>query len=642
MSAARRRPRHRAARRQSQLPLLVLFLLLDGLRVDVGLVGRRSFRVERMLELGELALGRVHLEDRRFPVARDGVRANHCGGCGLLLFAGGLARVDLGLRLGVDFAKLRVAGGNRLHQRIVRTDDGALERLVDVLLDLGNLAALVLVGEGDRDAGRASAARAADAVDVVLGFVGEVEVDDVLKPLHVDAAACDVGRDHDLDLAVAERVEHLEALVLVHVAGEHLDGDTAHAERVVDVLGRRLAVAEDDRPRLRMERNVVEEDGELVLRLDDVDDLLHRVGRVSLGLDLGLVGSLHPVHRETHNGVVQRRGVEHRRALLLRRQVAHYAPDVGDEAHVKHAVGLVDDERVDVRKVDDARLHEVEETARSRDEEVDGSRLDLVALAVVVHSAVNRERPEPGVLADRVGVLADLYDELARRRDDESARSAALFRAVLGRAEIAREDRNEERGCLSGTSLRLAGDVLPGERLFKRERLNLGAVLETEVGDAVHHLGRKVEIVETLLALDGLDGEARGIPFRVGFLARLQLLGGNLAARTHLVCGGVHGSGTATPAIAATRGLATVAPLLLAVLLLALLLALLLTLLRLLLLAVLLPLLLAAVLLLLAVAALAASASAAAAFLLRAILRLGRLLAGQRLRDFLQKSKCHV
>ena len=65
-------------------------------------------------------------------------------------------------------------------------------------------------------------------------------------------------------------------------------------------------------------------------------------------------------------------------------------------------------------------------------------------------------------------------------------------------------------------------------------------------------------------------------------------------------------------------------------------------LLRLLLLAVLLPLLLAAVLLLLAVAALAAPTSAAAAFLLRTVLRLGRLLAGQRLRNFLQKSKCHV
>ena len=49
-----------------------------------------------------------------------------------------------------------------------------------------------------------------------------------------------------------------------------------------------------------------------------------------------------------------------------------------------------------------------------------------------------------------------------------------------------------------------------------------------------------------------------------------------------------------------------------------------------------------AAILLLAIAAFAASASATTAFLLRAVLRLGRLLAGQRLSDFLQKSKCHV
>ena len=159
----------------------------------------------------------------------------------------------------------------------------------------------------------------------------------------------------------------------------------------------------------------------------------------------------------------------------------------------------------------------------------------------------------------------------------------------------------------------------------------------------MHHLGRKVEIVETLLALDGLDGETRGIPLRVGFLARLQLLCGNLAARTHLVRGGVDGCGTATPAASAALTAIPAGRPLAALLLAALLRLLALLRLRLLRLAVvLLPLLLAAVLLLLAVAALAASASAAATFLLRAILRLGRLLAGQRLRDFLQKSKCHV
>ena len=178
--------------------------------------------------------------------------------------------------------------------------------------------------------------------------------------------------------------------------------------------------------------------------------------------------------------------------------------------------------------------------------------------------------------------------------------------------------------------------------MLKRERLNLGAVLEAEVGDAVHHFGREVKVVKTLLALDGLDGEARGIPLRMGLLTRLQLLCGNLAARPHLVRGRVDGSRTATTAASAALAAIPAGRPLAALLLAALLRLLALLLLRPLLLAVvLLPLLLAA-LLLLAVAALAAVAAAAATLLLRAILRLGRLLAGQRLRDLLQESKCHV
>ena len=539
-----------------------------------------------------------------------------------------------------------MARGNRLHQRVVRTDHGALQLLVDVLLDVGDLAALVLVRERDRDAGRARAAGAADAVHVVLRLVGEVEVDHVLQALHVDAASGHVRRHDDLDLAVAERVEHLEALVLVHVAGEHLDVDAAYLERLVDVLGRALAVAEHDRARVRMERDVVVEDGELVLRLDDVDDLLHGVGGVRLGLHLGLVGLLHPVHREAHHRVVERRGVEHRRALLLRRQVAHYAPDVG---HVEHAVSLVDDERIDVREVDDARLYEVEETPWGRDQKVDGSGEHLLALAVIVHSAIDGEGPEAGVLADRVGVLADLDDELAGRRDHEGARIAALLRAVLGAPEVAREDRDEERGGLAGSRLRLAGDVLACERLLERECLDLGAVLEPEVGDAVHHLGRKVEVVEALLALDGLDLEGIERPRRMRGLARGKLLGRNLAARTHLVRRSVDMHGTAASAVAPALA-ATVVPALpagLLALLLAFLLlrgALLLLLLAALgLLALLLAFLLLAALLLLVLRVAALAASAAAAFLRATgrVLLLRGGLAGDDGCDLLEKTECH-
>ena len=65
----------------------------------------------------------------------------------------------------------------------------------------------------------------------------------------------------------------------------------------------------------------------------------------------------------------------------------------------------------------------------------------------------------------------------------------------------------------------------------------------------MHHLRRKVEVVEPALALDGLDDESRRIPRLVRGDARGDLLLVDLAARPHLVRRGVDWRGAA-PAVA--------------------------------------------------------------------------------------------
>ena len=65
---------------------------------------------------------------------------------------------------------------------------------------------------------------------------------------------------------------------------------------------------------------------------------------------------------------VERRREEHR--LPVARQAAHDPVDLGLKAHVEHPVGLVEDERADVRKIDEAPLREILEPAGGRDEDV--------------------------------------------------------------------------------------------------------------------------------------------------------------------------------------------------------------------------------------------------------------------------------
>ncbi len=80
--------------------------------------------------------------------------------------------------------------------------------------------------------------------------------------------------------------------------------------------------------------------------------------------------------------------------------------------------------------------------------------------------------------------------------------------------------------------------------------MDFRAVLESQIGDAVHHLAGQIEIVETLLAFDRIDLEGVDRPRGVRRLARRNLLGGHDAARTHLVRGRVHRRGAATRTVA--------------------------------------------------------------------------------------------
>ena len=70
---------------------------------------------------------------------------------------------------------------------------------------------------------------------------------------------------------------------------------------------------------------------------------------------------------------------EKSRFCRLRRQQREDAADVVDEAHVEHAVGLVEHEDLDLAQVDGLLLHVVEQAPGRGDEDVDAAaqRLDL-------------------------------------------------------------------------------------------------------------------------------------------------------------------------------------------------------------------------------------------------------------------------
>src|SRR6516225_2586791 len=89
----------------------------------------------------------------------------------------------------------------------------------DQPLDIAEIAHLLgACDQRDRDSVGAGARGAADAMDIGLGHVGQIEIHDMADPTDIAARGIDVDGDHGTDFAGAERRKHPLAVVLRLVA----------------------------------------------------------------------------------------------------------------------------------------------------------------------------------------------------------------------------------------------------------------------------------------------------------------------------------------------------------------------------------------------------------------------------------------
>ena len=106
----------------------------------------------------------------------------------------------------------------------------------------------------------------------------------------------------------------------------------------------------------------------LLRLLNEVDLLLDLLDRTRGRRDRYLDRFFEHALRKIGDLVRDRRGEQQR--LALGRELLYDALDVREKAHVEHAVGLVEDEGLDLVQLDDLLTHEVPQAARRRDEDV--------------------------------------------------------------------------------------------------------------------------------------------------------------------------------------------------------------------------------------------------------------------------------
>ncbi len=158
---------------------------------------------------------------------------------------------------------------------------------------------------------------------------------------------------------------------------------------------------------------------------------------------------------------VERRREEHR--LALAREQPHDAVDLGLEAHVEHAVGLVEDQQRDLCDRDQLAIDQILEPARRGDEHV--RLVGLIGLLAERYAAVDGNRADSLRAADELHRLGDLRAELTGGHEHECGDAVAP-------AVDPFHDRDRERERLAGAGRALRKDVAAAERLGDHGALN--------------------------------------------------------------------------------------------------------------------------------------------------------------------------
>ena len=163
----------------------------------------------------------------------------------------------------------------------------------------------------------------------------------------------------------------------------------------------------------------------------------------------------------------------------------HDPLDAGQEAHVQHTVGLIQDKNAYLAQFDELAVQEIAKASGSGHHD-GGAGANLFELYALIHATDGDGGMNAGAAGDLSDRVGDLQGQFAGRRQDDAAdaRLGSLVKQQLNGGQYERES-------LSGSGLGGGDQVAAGQCRLDGLALNGGWLGEVLLHEIAHQLSRE-------------------------------------------------------------------------------------------------------------------------------------------------------
>ena len=280
-------------------------------------------------------------------------------------------------------------------------------------------------------------------------------------------------------------VERFDAGGLTLVAVDRRGTNTGALELLREPVGAMLGARENQHLAPLTLLDQVHEQVPLVLLLHAIGALLDELDGCVARRDLNRQRIVQQALGERPDIVGIGRGEQ--QILALGRQQLDDAPDVRNEAHVEHSIGLIEHQNLHLGQIHCALLGEIEQAARSRHQNI-AAAAQRADLRIDVHAAEYLDDAKLEILAVVARAFRDLCGELAGGGEHERTRRGVAPSGGIGHEPL---QNGQYKTCgFAGAGLRAGEHVATGENRGNGLHLDGRGRVVAFIGNSTQQFGQ--------------------------------------------------------------------------------------------------------------------------------------------------------